>query len=262
MASVPAVVSGSGGCCCGGASTDCCPYGDPPDELCLEAGTFPSVGADWILSGQSFTLTRGAGSCSWTYTATTGPDLILTSGGLTCTWHPFDISVTASFDGAGGAVSLTFLIRYENTAGLGCPGGIVSVGNIIGGGTPTAVSGCLPQTGGGGTYFDPLDSPFGSYTAPDCTLSSGPCGGGFMAVAPALATKSAPAPAIAPCRFEGEELTGAERAAAKLDHRRRWYRCGLPGFARFGLPVTDCRACGVPDAMRCGPACPGYVAAE
>lgn len=86
------------------------------------------------------------------------------------------------------------------------------------------------------------------------TESAGP-----LSVAAVLKTAAAPEP---PCRWRGAELTGQERAALSLDHRKTWYRCGKPGFPRLGLPVTDCRACKAAD-MKCSRAgCTGYEPAD
>lgn len=60
----------------------------------------------------------------------------------------------------------------------------------------------------------------------------------------------------APCAHRGPELTGPEREAAGVDHRRAWYRCGLwlsVGGSPPGI-VCVCRGC--------GPGCPGYRAGE
>jgi hypothetical protein len=90
------------------------------------------------------------------------------------------------------------------------------------------------------------------------TLTAGqPCtGGGFMA-RPAM-TATGPAH----CRFRsGEEDT--DRGALARDGLPpvlTWHRCEKPGFARLGLPVTECRTCGVPADRKCGSldVCPGY----
>lgn len=59
-----------------------------------------------------------------------------------------------------------------------------------------------------------------------------------------------PLPVI-PCRFVGDDLTGAERTAKNLDHRRQWTHCDHPKKP-LGEAVCGCAGC--------GPRCPGYAA--
>lgn len=54
---------------------------------------------------------------------------------------------------------------------------------------------------------------------------------------------------VAPCSILGEPLTGTEREARGLDHRRDWRWCGHKDRP-LGEAVCRC--------MGCGPACPGY----
>lgn len=56
-------------------------------------------------------------------------------------------------------------------------------------------------------------------------------------------------PAPLPCVHLGDRLTGQEREALRLDHRRDWRACG----AGYG---AVCRCTG------CGPKCPDYEAEE
>lgn len=57
--------------------------------------------------------------------------------------------------------------------------------------------------------------------------------------------------ASSPCQFLGPALTGEERQAAKLDHRREWRHC-LHVDQPLGPHVCRCRGC--------NPKCPGYAA--
>jgi hypothetical protein len=264
----------TGGCCCGGGSTDCCPSGDPPDTLCL---TFSADGwtanADGggpgpeTFAGKAFEFTRRPaedGTCVWASeplavywtNPTTGDDYgpaVPTDFGI----NSFRITFSS---GGRATIAGTANAYFHNNAFAG-----FVTANISGtADLPTpGVAGCLPQTFTpvGYSWVSPGGVPVSPTTTATATLTAGPCPA--MGVTPALAATSAPAPAVAPCRFEGSELTGMARRLAGLDHRRRWYKCGLPGFARFGLPVTDCQSCGVSPERRCGPrTCPGYMAAE
>lgn len=53
-----------------------------------------------------------------------------------------------------------------------------------------------------------------------------------------------------PCLYEGEPLTGIERAERLLDHRRKWLWCGHPEKPH-GEAVNKC--------LKCGPTCRGYT---
>jgi hypothetical protein len=53
-----------------------------------------------------------------------------------------------------------------------------------------------------------------------------------------------------PCVHRGEELTGQEREALGLDHRRRWTLC-LHDEQPLGAAVCSCKGCGAN--------CPGYA---
>ena len=53
-----------------------------------------------------------------------------------------------------------------------------------------------------------------------------------------------------PCKFVGEELTGAERESKGLDHARKWLLCLHPARP-LGEVVCQCKGC--------GPGCPGYA---
>ena len=71
---------------------------------------------------------------------------------------------------------------------------------------------------------------------------------------------AAPAPPPGPpCRHRGDEMRTGDVARAGLSTSRRWYACGKAGFERYGLPVSDCRTCGLPPAQQCGSGrCDGY----
>ena len=60
----------------------------------------------------------------------------------------------------------------------------------------------------------------------------------------------------APCAHRGAELTGPEREAAGVDHRRVWYRCGL------GVQLKTYPAGVVCGCAGCGPRCPSYTPGE
>lgn len=72
--------------------------------------------------------------------------------------------------------------------------------------------------------------------------------------------KAAPAPPPGPpCVHRGDEIRAGDAARAGLPTSRRWYACGKAGFERYGLPVSDCRTCGLPPAQQCGSGrCDGY----
>lgn len=65
-----------------------------------------------------------------------------------------------------------------------------------------------------------------------------------------LPAKPVAAPVL--CILRGDVLTGQERNAANLDHRREWFRCGHPKQP-LGPFVCGCKGC--------GPTCPGYSVA-
>lgn len=239
----------SDGCyCCGGG--DCCPHGDPPETLCVTFGVRDceceefgcSKQYEVFLSGQSFTVTRtDPEACGWEF-EDDPPDW---DGGCgSPDSGPVHRTVSVNLSGSG-VVSVSAQIAW---AGI-----TVSVASSAADTVP-AVSGCLPQT-------TPLEwtTDFLTWAAvdADATVTAGACEEPLMAATAAKAT--APEP---PCRWRGDELTGGERSALSLDHRRTWYRCGKPGFERLGLPVTDCRTCKSAD-MKCSKAgCTGYEPAD
>lgn len=55
---------------------------------------------------------------------------------------------------------------------------------------------------------------------------------------------------VVPCSLLGDELTGLERDARNLDHRRPWRWCGHPDKP-LGEAVCGCAGC--------GPGCNGYA---
>lgn len=252
--------------CCGGTGGACCTLCDPPDELCVTFGTgdvvlftgLPDTGdcvpsgfsqsaattfAQWF-DGQTFTLTRSA--CGWSasggtitvggnfYTRTVSVELY--QDGETCRFR-----VTAGQLGNMSAYGHTFSTTTAPGLGYAC-GTDPEVGETD----------CLPVGVSGSMYGSYANGSF-AYAAYTGGFTLDVCGG-------MMAAATAPAP---PCRFEGGDLTGEQRSALKLDHRKRWFRCGKPGFERFGLPVTDCRSCGTRASRRCGAGrCPGYEPAE
>lgn len=83
------------------------------------------------------------------------------------------------------------------------------------------------------------------------------CSGEMMArVSSATAVTSPAAPV---CSFRSADPLPAGTVADATG--RAWYQCERPHFERFALPVSSCTGCGVPVGRRCGPICPGYVAA-
>jgi hypothetical protein len=54
---------------------------------------------------------------------------------------------------------------------------------------------------------------------------------------------------VAPCAHRGDSLTGLERDALGLDHRRGWYWC-QHAAQPLGAAVCGCRGC--------GRTCPGF----
>lgn len=81
-----------------------------------------------------------------------------------------------------------------------------------------------------------------------CTCSSsGPCDE-CIAVIRSNATRR-PLPVV-PCTHLGDELTGLERDARNLDHRRPWRWCRHPDKP-LGEAVCGCAGC--------GPSCSGYA---
>lgn len=100
---------------------------------------------------------------------------------------------------------------------------------------------------------------------PACPTPAGPMG--LMSAATRevgrVSFKTAPAPPPGPpCAHRGDALPAGKVAALKLSTLRTWYACGREGFERFGLPVSDCRTCGIPADRRCSSDCPGYEPGE
>lgn len=100
---------------------------------------------------------------------------------------------------------------------------------------------------------------------PPCPSPPGPMG--LMATTlrevGRVSFKTAPAPPPGPpCAHRGDAMSAGKVAALKLSTLRTWYACDKPGFERYGLPVSDCRTCGVPDGQKCGQTCPGYQPGE
>lgn len=92
-------------------------------------------------------------------------------------------------------------------------------------------------------------------------LGGGGGGEGLMASVFRVSSAASPAPR---CEFlPGDPAAAGEAAADGLNPARKWYRCGNPdtGVGRLSLLVSECNSCGVPVGRRCGPVCPGYVAA-
>lgn len=259
----------SGGCaCCGGAL--CCPDGDPAGDLCITFGSgdvnvdfFNDGGAScspWDVSypgpttlavwfdGQSFTLSRAFGGCSWGYS-----ELVTILGNL------HERSVQAELLNDAGTYRWHVVVQQvSNTTPAYTHHfrtGAWAFNGSCGDADPAApgAATCLPVSYG--EMYGDYSNGTGGRASWDggFTLSDGTCGGALMAAA-----VEPP-----PCRFQGADLTGEERSSLRLDHRKRWLRCDKPGFERFGLPVTDCRACGTRASRRCGSGrCPGYEPAE
>lgn len=257
-----------GSCCCGGGGATCCDLCDPPDELCVTFGTgdvglftgLPDTGdcapagfteaasgtfANWF-DGQTFTLTRTA--CSWAGSAAS-----VTIGGLTYTRV-----VTVELYQDGGTCRFRVTAEQYNPSGMSAYGHTFSTTTAVGyayacGADPeVGETDCLPVGFSGSMY--------GSYA--NGSFAHAAYTGGFtldVCAGPMMAAATAPDP---PCRWRSAELTGGERSALALDHRKAWYRCGKPDFPRLGLPVTDCRTCKAVD-MRCSKAgCTGYEPAD
>lgn len=246
-------------CCCGGDTTNCCPYGDgEAPQICVTfpAGVWPTPLTEAMFGGGVYTLDQAVTNCLWNGTFAVPGTY---TDGFGCTYSlSLAIQVnTATIPSATGELFVSALGTATLVSGSGCATP-VTVGLSSGAGSVTAAAGCKPQTtasqasgivqgGFGGPYF---------YTTPaGILIEDGACGG-MMAAPRLMAATAAPPPS---CRWQGDDLAGAERAAEGLDHRRRWLRCGKPGFERVGLPVTDCRTCGTPSSRRCLPGhCPGY----
>jgi hypothetical protein len=225
--------------------------GLPDTGDCVPSGFSQSAAttfAQWF-DGQTFTLTRSA--CGWSasggtitvggnfYTRTVSVELY--QDGETCRFR-----VTAGQLGNMSAYGHTFSTTTAPGLGYAC-GADPEVGGAD----------CLPVTFAGSMYGSYANGGF-SYATYTGGFTLDVCPAALVA-ATARATATAPEP---PCRWRGAELTGQERAALSLDHRRTWYRCGKPDFPRLGLPVTDCRTCKAAD-MRCSRAgCTGYEPAD
>jgi len=238
-----------GSCCCGGG--ECCSYGDSElsGYVCVTMPTgWPTALYEDVLGGRQFVLPYFTG-CEWS-DAFTG-----SASDGTCTYsyalqlrayHPTVPGDEMVVDGSFGFTAVT-------SGGCGLP---ATHYFLTGEGTPTAAAGCRPQTmpgltNGSNVGFTYYDTPAGVVVE---DAPGGTCPAPLMAAA-RLLTAPAPEP---PCRWRGEELTGPERAALALDHRKTWHRCGRPDFPRLGLPVTACRACKTVD-MKCSKAgCTGY----
>lgn len=244
-----------GSCCCGG---DC--YADAPDDLCL---TLNVECAGWADERVTITKTGGAtlthcGAECVQYVGTIGNPC----GSLNTVLAYLPCPVT-------GPPSATYVFVFVYNVGLVFPQGPCRAFS-----TDQTLACTFTSEG-----YTPPEYPIrwdtlGGDTGPDCpdicdcgladgalagsvTFSAAPCGEALMAAG----LKTAPAPEP-PCRWRGAELTGPERSALALDHRKAWHRCGKPDFPRLGLPVTSCKACKTVD-MKCSRAdCTGYEPAD
>ena len=249
-------VTRDGSCCCG----DC--YGSAVESLCL---TLDVECAGW--AGEQVTITK-TGGATLTHCGTECVQYVGTignpCGSLNTVLAYLPCPVT-------GPPSASYVFVFVYNTGLTFPDGpcrAFSTDQTLActftseGYTPPTYPIRWDDLGGdtGADCIDICDCGLADAAlAGSVTFSDAPCG---EALAAGAAAKAATAPAP-PCRFEGDELTGAERAVWGLDHRRRWLRCGKAGFERVGLPVTDCRSCGTRAARRCGAGrCPGYEPAD
>ena len=227
-----------GTCCCGWGSEVCVTFADVPVVYCPEnPGVDCTECARAVFEGLSVTLTL-AGPCSWEATVT-DPNGV---GNVT-------LGITLGCADLAGA-SLTCVFSMTDP-GLGTPSYC--------GGTRTLDQWAAPGACDPATFSDPnhdrsLAPTFDfDLTGMTATVTDGACGAVLAVLRAALEP---------PCRWRGAELTGGERAALALDHRKTWHRCGRPDFPRLGLPVTGCRACKAAD-MKCSRSgCVGYEPAD
>jgi len=254
-----------GSCCCGGDACGCtgdCEFAALPDVLCVDlSGLSTSCGcpmpttklrlrkADPEVAPCSYgSAIGGFGGGFWLDGCTHGGGVFV--GG----------SMAYGCDGADPDATTTQL-NIDFLYGGGCSNQFVS---YLDAGT------CSPfEWTFSGAWSNTFSSTGGCVAANFCpgsvtgtvavTAAVGEDCDGEALMAATLKTADAPEP---PCRWRGVELTGPERAALSLDHRKTWYLCGKPDFPRLGLPVTDCRTCKAVD-MRCSKAgCTGYEPAD
>lgn len=230
-----------GSCCCGGGCGDCpCSI---PEYLCVylpaqtDPGGCPCGGEEYVEIRNAAAIAEGGDPCVWRRDAC--PPVLACP--YPCSDDPGRV-VLARMDCLADG-TLTLFVNFQSAA-------------------PACDRAATGTAAGGAITCDPFTATFthsfGDFTLTGAVVTAGPCGAPLMA-APRLMTATAPEP---PCRWRGAELTGPERAALALDHRKAWYRCGKPDFPRLGLPVTSCKACKTAD-MKCSRAgCTGYEPAD
>lgn len=243
-------------CCCGGGGGVCCSYGDNvTDPVCVTLPTgWPTALFEDVLGGKQFVLPYFTG-CEWTDTfAGSASDGMCTYSYFlqVRAYHPAIPGDAMAVDGSIGFTSVT-------SGGCGLP---PTHYFLTGGGTPTAVVGCRPQTMAGATGtaragFDTYDTPAGA-TVEDAP--GGVCPAALMA-APRLMAATAPAgrgqayrpppparPRICLYADRVEHLAGCSGFRCR-------HRCTSPdpgvraalGGSDVVLPADECQDC------------PGYV---
>lgn len=249
-----------GSCCCGGPCGGCACSPQPAGIDIDLSGLTLHYGFDSSCTFDGLVLSLASSEaqpCTWSTDGDVPTDMCPL--GSPCSDDPLFARIAFTFECPG---SLVLNIQFAE-ATTGC--------NFFFSKTVTLDD--AADRAAAGVDCDPFAATLSGFTA---TNLSGPgaclCAGtislsGSVSLSESAGPMTAAAAAVAavdpgPCRWRGVELTGPERAALALDHRKTWYLCGKPDFPRLGLPVTDCRTCKAVD-MRCSKAgCTGYEPAD